>query len=120
MRWTLKLGKHVPSYLVRTDTKRDKLEVKAGSKAIKHEEKLRFWRLNTLTIRSVQEIEFGWALRKRAWIFKNSKARERKIAESNYAEEFKNIILENTKLPTYLKDNWNKLKNETSIIARLR
>lgn len=46
--------------------------------------------------------------------------RERKIAESTYAMEFGDLILKSRELPTYLMDNWRKMKNKTSIITRFR
>lgn len=46
--WSLKLDKHTPEYLIQTETNSENIEVKAGTRPMKHEEKLRIWRLDTL------------------------------------------------------------------------
>lgn len=41
---TLEIDKFTPGYLVRAEIKREKVEVKAITRAMKFEDKLRFWR----------------------------------------------------------------------------
>lgn len=46
--------------------------------------------------------------------------RELKVKESTFAIEIIDLILECTELSEYLKDSWEKVKAETSTIARFR
>lgn len=53
------MDKHTPGYLVRLETKREKLEIKASTRAVKYKEKMRFWRSDTPKeecLRSLQRI----------------------------------------------------------------
>lgn len=46
--------------------------------------------------------------------------RDKKIEEYRYLVEIKNLILERSEIQIYLMDDWKKLNNETSTIARFR
>lgn len=48
IRCTVKLDRRTIGYLVRAETRREKIEVKAGTRALKYEDKLISWRLDTL------------------------------------------------------------------------
>lgn len=48
IKWTLKLNKYTPDYLVRAETKEEKVEVNTGTRTMKYEEKLRFLKMDTL------------------------------------------------------------------------
>lgn len=103
IKWTLKLAKTTPSYVIHLEVKRDKLSTKAGKRALKYEEKV--WKGKNETLIECVKVK--------------------SIAQDRIKKEEKNERMKKNRKEFFQKVGWSqkyyeeKLRNEGSVWREL-